>query len=251
MNACVKGKVVHNKNLMISIGVAVLLVMLVGLGTGYVLYYRQGVKPVSVKTTLEYDPKNVVYFYQKDNAWKFDKLGNSQYTMGDSGCLTCCVSALLQMQHFTVDGLATDADAGKVNHFFSENGIYDGEGNLQWDVLEEVADVSVTKKDASELSVEELDNYLEDGCYPIVRVRMHGNGSYHYVLIVSSQDGEYWCMDPLEELQRLVPLSQFGGKVYAVRLLQMKSRSEAVIDNNKNNEAMCSFGICKIVYECI
>lgn len=204
--------------------IVIIVVLLAGLGTGYVLYRRQSAAPVSVETTLEYAPENVVFFYQKDDAWKSDKLGDSKYTMNGSGCLTCCVAAVLQMQGFSVDGLSADADAGEMNRFFSEHGVYDSEGNLQWDVLEQATGISVTKKDASELADGELDEYLEDGCYPIVRVRVGGTGSYHYVLIVGSTDGEYWCMDPLEEEKTLVPLSDFGGKIYAVRFLQWESR---------------------------
>lgn len=204
--------------------IVIIVVLLAGLGTGYVLYRWQRAAPVSVETTLEYAPENVVFFYQKDDAWKADKLGDSQYTMDGSGCLTCCVAAVLQMQGFSVDGLSADADAGEVNQFFSEQGVYDNEGNLQWDMLEQVTGVSVTKKDASELADEELDKHLEDGCYPIVRVRVGGDGSYHYVLIVSSEDGEYWCMDPLKNAETLVPLSEFGGKIYAVRFLQWENR---------------------------
>lgn len=181
--------------------------------------YRSTV-PMLVKTASEYTPENIVYFYQKNPAWQSDALGNSVYTMGDSGCLTCCVAAILQMQEIPVDDLAADADAGAVNRFFSEKCIYDGEGNLQWDVLEQVTGVSVVKQEASELDDGALDAYLAQGHYPIVRVRVGGDGSYHYVLIVCSRDGEYWCMDPLEETQTLVPLSAFGGKVYAVRVLR-------------------------------
>lgn len=187
--------------------------------------YTHGAEPVSVETTQEYVPENVAYFYQKDDVWKLDKLGDSVYTMEDSGCLTCCVAAILQMQDISVDGLSVDADAGAVNQFFSEKGVYDGDGNLQWDVMEQVTDVSVVKQDASELDDGALDAYLTEGYYPIVRVRVGGDGSYHYVLIVCSRDGEYWCMDPLEETQTLVPLSDFGGEVYAVRVLQNKNNT--------------------------
>lgn len=203
------------------IPVLLAVILLAGICAGF-LYYRHAhsAEPVSVETTLEYAPENVVYFYQKDDAWKSDRLGDSVYTMEDSGCLTCCVAAILQMQDISVDGLSADADAGAVNRLFSEKDVYDGEGNLQWDVLEQVTGVSVVKQEASELDDGALDAYLAQGHYPIVRVRVGGDGSYHYVLIVCSRDGEYWCMDPLEETQTLVPLSAFGGKVYAVRVLR-------------------------------
>ena len=66
----------------------------------------------------------------------------------------------------------------------------------------------------------ELDQELAAGRYPIVRVKMPKSGSYHYVLLVGSADGTYLCMDPLQTKEQTVPLSDFGGKIYAVRVLQ-------------------------------
>ena len=66
----------------------------------------------------------------------------------------------------------------------------------------------------------ELDQELAAGRYPIVRVKMPKSGSYHYVLLVGSADGTYLCMDPLQTKAQTVPLSDFGGKIYAVRVLQ-------------------------------
>ena len=166
----------------------------------------------------------VVYFYQKDEAWASSSLGDSIYTMGDSGCVTCCVAAVLQMQHITIDGLASDADAGEVNQFFSENGGYDSEGNMLWDTLEERTGQTVVRKDASELGTSELyvllDTLLEEGIYPILRVKVDGNGAYHYVVLVSSENGTYSCMDPLHSTEELVPLSDFGDAIYAIRYIQ-------------------------------
>ena len=140
--------------------------------------------------------------------------------MADSGCLTCCVAAALQMQQISVDGLPENADAGEVNQFFSEHGVYDSAGNLLWEMLEQTAGVSVRKQDAAELQDGELDQELAAGRYPIVRVKMPKSGSYHYVLLVGSADGTYLCMDPLQTKEQTVPLSDFGGKIYAVRVLQ-------------------------------
>ena len=46
---------------------------------------------------------------------------------------------------------------------------------------------------------------------------MHGLGSFHYVLIVGSEDGEYVCIDPLED--GLTRLSDYLNRVYAVRVV--------------------------------
>lgn len=51
-------------------------------------------------------------------------------------------------------------------------------------------------------------------------MKMPKSGSYHYVLLVGSADGTYLCMDPLQAKEQTVPLSDFGGKIYAVRVLQ-------------------------------
>lgn len=87
--------------------------------------------------------------------------------MADSGCLTCCVAAALQMQQISVDGLPEDADAGAVNQFFSEQGVYDGQGNLQWDVLEQVTGVPVLRQDAAELPEGALTSIWRTAVFPL------------------------------------------------------------------------------------
>lgn len=198
------------------------LVLLLAIAVAGLCYWshQRGTQSVSISAVQEYAPENVTYFYQKSPKWQADALGDSKYTMADSGCLTCCVASVLQMQKIAVSGLASDADAGAVNRFFSENGVYDSEGNLLWEKLSQVTGKTVVKKDASELAEGELDELLASGVYPIVRVRVGGVGNYHYVLLVESQDGAFWCMDPLEETPKAVPLSDFGDKIYAVRYLQ-------------------------------
>ena len=181
---------------------------------------HRGAAPAVVETAQENAAEQVVFFRQKDDRWKTDTLGDSVYHMADSGCLTCCVAAALQMQQISVDGLPENADAGEVNQFFSEHGVYDSAGNLLWEMLEQTAGVSVRKQDAAELQDGELDQELAAGRYPIVRVKMPKSGSYHYVLLVGSADGTYLCMDPLQTKEQTVPLSDFGGKIYAVRVLQ-------------------------------
>lgn len=196
-------------------------VLLLGAAVGAVFWNRhRGATSVAVETAQENAAEQVVFFRQKDDRWKTDTLGDSVYHMADSGCLTCCVAAALQMQQISVDGLPENADAGEVNQFFSEHGVYDGAGNLLWEMLEQTAGVSVRKQDAAELQDGELDQELAAGRYPIVRVKMPKSGSYHYVLLVGSADGTYLCMDPLQAKEQTVPLSDFGGKIYAVRVLQ-------------------------------
>ena len=160
--------------------VVALILAAVILAAGGVLCYRhfhQTAQPVTAEASAETAAAETVIFRQKDDRWKDDALGDSAYHMADSGCLTCCVAAALQMQQISVDGLPEDADAGAVNQFFSEQGVYDGQGNLQWDVLEQVTGVPVLRQDAAELPEGAPDEYLADGCFPIVRVKMPKSGS--------------------------------------------------------------------------
>lgn len=62
-----------------------------------------------------------------------------------------------------------------------------------------------------------LEKLLAKRIFPIVRVRVNGSGSFHYVLIVNSNGKEFRCMDPMNPSDSLVPLSDFGNRIYAVR----------------------------------
>ena len=61
--------------------------------------------------------------------------------------------------------------------------------------------------------------HLAKRIFPIVRVRVNGSGSFHYVLIVNSDGKEFRCMDPMNPSDSLVPLSDFGNCIYAVRYI--------------------------------
>lgn len=137
---------------------------------------------VTTETAQESLLDRVVYFRQDDPAWGSNTLGYSQYTMADSGCVTCCVAVVLQMQEIAVDGLSTMADAGEVNQFLTENGGYDSEGNILWDTLEEVTGMTVVREDATEVEDGELEALLEEGICPILRVKL--STMTHYVVLV-------------------------------------------------------------------
>ena len=152
------------------------LLILAGTAAGGYFWYRdRQSQPVTVTAdqAQELPAESVVYFRQKDDRWRADALGDSRYHMADSGCLVCCVASALQMQHLSVEGLPADADAGQVNEFFSAHGIYDSEGNLQWEVLEQVTGLTAEERDAAA-----LDECLQNGDDPIVLVKMPKSGSF-------------------------------------------------------------------------
>ena len=143
------------------------------------------------KKDVEVSVREDVFYSQKDARWAEEKLGNSRFAMRGSGCLVCCIAASLQLQ-------------GRE------------EGNLQWDKLSQI-DGRIAVERCKTVNAADIQESLASGRFPIVRVRINGVGSVHYVLIVGAKDGEYWCMDPLSESGKAVPLSAFGNRVYAVR----------------------------------
>lgn len=157
-------------------------------------------------------PEQVVAYRQDDIRWADDKLGNSAFTMRSSGCLVSCIASAVSME------TEEELTPGDLNRIFSENHVYDGEGNIQWAAIEEIPGYSAEV--FAGVSESEIEECLNAGRYPIVRVRVKGLGSFHYVLLVGRQDGEYVCMDPLED--HVTRLSYYGNRVYAVRLVTFR-----------------------------
>lgn len=133
--------------------------------------------------------------------------------MGKSGCLVTCMAAAIQMENLTINGLTP----GSLNQYFSKHGVYDAQGNLQWTVLRDLGGLQLELP--QHIHTNEVTEHLRRKVYPIVRVRMKGLGNFHYVLIVGAEHGTYLCMDPLNERGEIVPLSEFGNRVYAVRYI--------------------------------
>ena len=162
---------------------------------------------VKVSPSMEYPVKeSTVMYRQDDEKWAKDTLGESSYHMKGSGCLVSCIAAAVSNEGETIT-------PGELNALFSENGVYDKEGNIQWGKISEMEGYQV--KVFNSPSNESIEQCLQNGNYPIVRIRIHGIGNYHYVLVVGTKQGDYICMDPLED--ELTTLSTYGKQVYAVR----------------------------------
>lgn len=168
------------------------------------LRHRGGV--IIGESTLPSFVAELPLYRQDDARWGEDTLGESAYTMEKSGCLVTCIAAALSTEEEPVT-------PGQLNQRFSEAGVYDREGNLQWDKAEGLDGIQV--KVYQSHYREEMDHLLKEGKYPILCVRRHGWGNRHYVLATGVKDGEFLCMDPLEG--RLVKLSEYGSRIYLLR----------------------------------
>lgn len=201
----------NRKSKQVKIIVWGLLIGLIALAAGFFAVRLRGsvvVKPRQTKLTM-----GEVVSYQQDNKlWADDTLGDSRFTMRSSGCLVTCIASAVSME--TKKKITPHI----LNKIFSENQVYDSEGNIQWAAIDKIEGYHTEVfGEVSEAAIMEC---LAGGCYPIVRVRIHGFGSFHYVLIVGIEDGEYICMDPLES--NLTKLTDYLNRVYAVRVVSMK-----------------------------
>lgn len=189
----------------------ILLILLLGsviAATGFLFLRFRG--SVTVKPTqAEHLLGEVAAYRQDEKTWAADLLGDSQFTMKSSGCLVTCIASAVSME------TGMEITPGALNQIFSEKQVYDSEGNIQWAAIDEIEGYSVDV--FQEVSEAGIAQSLAFGHYPIVRVRMHGIGNFHYVLIAGIEDGDYVCMDPLED--GLTKLSRYWNRVYAVRVV--------------------------------
>ena len=171
---------------------------------GFFLRVRHSVR---VRPQADYAvPDELVWYRQDAPEWAEDRLGESAYTMKSSGCLVACIAAAVTMDQEPIT-------PQELNQLLSKNAVFDGQGNLQWKALEQLDGYHTEVFDT--VSNEVITDCLEQGRYPIVRVRRYGIGNSHYVLIVGAKKGHYLCMDPLTD--NLTRLSDYGDRVYAVR----------------------------------
>ena len=184
------------------------------------LVWFRGSKVITVsKETVNIIPyEEISLFRQDDERWAEEMLGSSVYSIKKSGCLVTCIASALSMEKSLEEGAVTP---GSLNEKFSSGGVYDREGNLQWENLRQLDDGKVFDVEVyNTVSEEIIPGCLEQGKFPIVRVRMSGIGNFHYVLIVKFEEGKYFCMDPLKD--DLQPLSHYWNRVYAIRCVSAK-----------------------------
>lgn len=190
--------------------VIVLLAGILIIVLGFMLLRFRGSTVVHAGEMISSNPK-IVFYRQDDERWAAETMGDSAYTLAESGCLVSCIASAVTM-------MGNEKTPYALNEMFSGQNVFDAEGNLLWDNLRNTGEYEAEV--FGSVTEELLTSLLKEGKYPIVRVRMYGLGNFHYVLIVKAEAGEYYCMDPLRD--GLVPLSLYGNRVYAIRCVYPK-----------------------------
>jgi hypothetical protein len=193
------------KNKKITIILALIVIFILGLVAFVKIKDRNG---VVAKSTTDFPVNEKLISYRQDNAeWKADKIGNSKYDLESSGCVITSIATAISNSNMAMN-------PGELNQFLSENNVFDDNGNLQWGKIDELdgfyADVYSDKSSAI------IDECLAAGHYPIVKIHRNTFFSYHhYVLVIGAENGDYICMDPLQD--NLTKLSDYKNKIYAIR----------------------------------
>lgn len=203
----------------------------------FLMYRRRPVKGIEIFPETEWLCENPVYYRQNDDAWKGDRMGTAVDTMGGSGCLVTCLAASMEMQAAASDTADKTDTAGagerkahagagrpgkaemtpkKLNEELAGHQVYDERANILWNPLREYL-TGWTVYTPSRPDGAVIEEMLNAGHFPIVKVRMPRSGASHWVVLVEARGGEYYCMDPLHREDELVPLSGFGNTVYSVR----------------------------------
>jgi len=178
---------------------------------------RRPVAGIEIAPGAEWVCGNPVYYRQNDEEWKSERMGTAADTLGGSGCLVTCLAASMEMQKGAVEA-GYRMTPGELNRELSENQVYDDRANVLWNPLREYL-TEWTVLTPSKADGTEIERMLNDGHFPIVKVRMPRSGANHWVMLVEARDGEYYCMDPLHGADEMVPLSEFGNVVYSVRCI--------------------------------
>lgn len=197
--------------IVVLLAAAGLLCMAVGL---WLWRHRGGEAPgVYIESHSVHPLPETVYYLQKDEEWAADPLGNSRFTMGGSGCLVTCLASLFQLS-------GEEVTPGELNRLFTDKGVYNDSGDVIWGKISAIypeAEVTVPKN-VDEAAIETA---LDQGRYPLVRVKNLGDGYWHWVLLLGSNGEDYLCMDPLYEKKEPRPLRDHGNTVYSYRIVYL------------------------------
>lgn len=195
--------------------VLILIVLLLLAAIPFFFFHRRGGNEGTLlEASGNLEPPEVIYYLQRDELWKNDRLGESHFTMGTSGCLVTSIASLLNLY-------GEEVTPGELNKKFKEAGAYNSTGDVIWGKISEAYPKARTFVPGT-VEPDKIEKALKAGQYPLVKVKHLGNGYWHWVLLIGSDERGYLCMDPLYDKKEARPLSDHGGKVYSYRLVVME-----------------------------
>jgi len=204
-------KLLSNKLLVCLI--IVVLIIIIGLVFFMPDIMGQYIKRFGIKLSSDnsIEPLTDIVYLQNDDRWKNEHLAETDFTLGNQGCLTCVIA--MELCYLGYDVIPTD-----VNNSFIENDAYTKNGLLIWYKINTAyPDIEYYYKKS--FNSKTISDDLINGLLPIVKVRYKKTGIFHWVLIVGANDDEFLILDPLDNNKEPIELSTHG-KVYAYRVLK-------------------------------
>lgn len=196
---------------------AAVLVLACILTAAAVWYTRKGKGASQISGNAYYAgvfPLEAYFNYsQRDGAWAGNSLGSSKDTMDSSGCLTCCIAASLKAQGIY------DYTPGQLNRLFNQEDVYNGNGAIVWGSME-AALPGVSVNLDNDVSSGSINRMVEQGRYPIVKVRRK-NGAVHWIMLTGTEKDtfDFTALDPIDGY---VHLSDYSNLIYGVRVVGME-----------------------------
>jgi len=153
---------------------------------------------------------DVPSFRQGDPRWNGDDLGDTHYTMGESGCAV--TSAAMVLKSYGID-----TDPQRLNAYLTAHHGYVGDGFLVWETAADLGNGTLEKAYEDLPSYWLIDWQLIRGNPVIVRIHFP-NGRTHFVVIAGKRGFDYLIRDPGAGWNRgLYPLREIVPRIDALR----------------------------------
>lgn len=142
-----------------------------------------------------------VNWKQRDHKWANIKIGNTNSTIADIGCLVTSVAILIEKSGVDT-GNVKPFNPGTFVEALNNNGGFDGNGNLQYGAINKVVPnfrfvnkINLKDKTKQE-KIETMKKYFEEGYYLTVEVKGATEGNQHWVAVSNINNDNIIMMDP-------------------------------------------------------
>lgn len=153
---------------------------------------------------------NITYFSQDSSLWAKDTLGKSEYILGYSGCLVASLASCFTFYGDTIN-------PQELNTMLSDSNVYNESGEILWYKLMPLFP-KIKYTPPRVFNSNDISEDLKNEILPIVKVKYHKKGYWHWVLIRGCTEEDFIILDPLNYSNKEMALNEHG-KVYAYRRL--------------------------------
>lgn len=158
-----------------------------------------------VATSRNYeDPRWLTYVQikQKGKEWSNIKIGTTNATIGDIGCLVTSISILIKKSEVSTKNIYP-FNLGTFVIALNNNYGFDSRGNLQYDAISKVVPSFIyqgkvyLKGKSRQDKLNEIKRYYETGYYLSVEVRGATLGNQHWVAVDNLTNNTILMLDPV------------------------------------------------------